>query len=421
MKDEKLIEGMEWGKDVFQYMKMNHAIGAETGKSTFLGINGPKGMGKETLIRKISNILEREFVYIDYVDWIHKSNSFSKLYHENAVVFINDISIKNGFYDNEINCFIEKNKKNRENIIFVFSSNVVLGANTPISAKLRVFLYGRLSMSEKISFAKTVINECQKDLHLENVEIPDVVLMYIIKYYTKEAGICSLSSCIRNIYEYLYFNNSCNKGGKIVIEKEQLTDILGNEKYVFDEFIAQRCLQGIGMAWTKWGGIVLPIEVLVMKGNGKILVSGNIGNIMHESIDVVFSYFRANYKKWGIKHDFFTKHNFHINIYEQSIYKDGCSAGLAFFVKTLCTIKNICFKDAIAFSGEVSLEGRVLRVGGLKEKLCVVQEQGIKKIVLPKQSWMEYQSIRNEIKENMFVYFIDDVLELKQIIQKEKR
>lgn len=94
---------------------------------------------------------------------------------------------------------------------------------------------------------------------------------------------------------------------------------------------------------------------------------------------------------------------------------------MAFFVKAICTIKNISFKDAIAFSGEISLEGRVLRVGGLKEKLCVVQEQGIRKIVLPKQSMMEYQSIRGEIKENLIVYFIDDVMELKRIIQQEKR
>ena len=245
--------------------------------------------------------------------------------------------------------------------------------------------------------------------------------MYIITYYTKEAGVYSLSACIRNIYEYLYMNNSCDNGGKIVIEKEQLTNILGNEKYVFDEMIAKKCLQGIGVAWTRWGGTILPIEMLVMKGNGNLLFSGNIGNIMQESINVIFSYFRANYKKWGIKHNFFIKHNIHINIYEQSIYKDGSSAGLAFFVKTICTIKNISFKDAIAFSGEISLEGRVLRVGGLKEKLCVVQEQGIRKIVLPKQSMMEYQSIRGEIKENLIVYFIDDVMELKQIIQQEKR
>ncbi len=420
MNEKNIIEGMEWGKDVFQYMKMNHAIGVETGRSTFLGINGPKGIGKEILIRKISDILEREFIYIDYVDWIHKRDSFSESYHENAVVFINDTSIENGFYSNGINCFIEKNK-NKKNTIFVFSSSAILGANSPISSKLRMFLYGRLSIFEKISYAKAVINVCQKDLHLEKVEIPEAVLMYIITYYTKEAGVYSLSACIRNIYEYLYMNNSCDNGGKIVIEKEQLTNILGNEKYVFDEMIAKKCLQGIGVAWTRWGGTILPIEMLVMKGNGNLLFSGNIGNIMQESINVIFSYFRANYKKWGIKHNFFIKHNIHINIYEQSIYKDGSSAGLAFFVKTICTIKNISFKDAIAFSGEISLEGRVLRVGGLKEKLCVVQEQGIRKIVLPKQSMMEYQSIRGEIKENLIVYFIDDVMELKRIIQQEKR
>lgn len=420
MNEKNIIEGMEWGKDVFQYMKINHAIGIENGKTTFLGINGPKGIGKVILIRKICHVLEREFVYIDYVDWIHRSNSFSKLYRENAVIFINNTSIENGDYCNGTNYFIEKHK-NKKNIIFVFSSNAILGANTAISSNVRVFLYGRLSMSEKISYAQTVVNEFKIDLRLNNVEIPETILMYIIKYYTKEAGVYSLSAYIRSIYEYLYLNNRWSEGKEIVIRREQLINILGNERYVFDEMITSRCLQGIGMAWTKWGGAILPIEMLVMKGKGKLLVSGNIGNIMQESIDVVFSYFRANYKKWGIKHNFFTKHNIHINIYEQSVYKDGSSAGLAFFVKALCTIKNINFKDAIAFSGEISLEGRVLRVGGLKEKLCVVQEQGIKKIVLSTQCWMEYQSIKDKIKENLFVYFIDDVMELKQIIQKEKR
>ena len=421
MSEKNIVEGLEWGKDVFQYIQMNHELGLETDKTTFLGINGPKGIGKEILMKKICNILKREFICIDYVDWIKNRNSFSdELYRENSLVFINDTSIENGFYCNEINCFFEEYKY-KKNVIFVFSSNVILGANIAISSKFRVFLYGRLSMAEKIAYARTVVNECQINLHLKNVKISDEVLAHIIKYYTKEAGIYSLSALTRVLFEYINLNNNCDERGEIVIEKEHLSSVLGNEKYVFDEKIAQRCLQGVGMAWTKWGGTILPIEMIVMKGNGKILSSGNIGNIMQESIDVIFSYFKVNYKKWGIKQNFFSMHVIHINIYEQSIYKDGSSAGLAFFVKILCTIKNIKFKNSIAFSGEISLEGRVLRVGGLKEKLCVAQEQGIKKIILPKQSWMEYQSINSEIKKSLFVYFIDDVMELKKIIQKEKR
>lgn len=418
--NKKNIEGMEWGNDVFQYIKLNHMIGKETGKTTFLGINGPQGIGKKRLIQTICSILGREFLCIDYVDWIHNSNSFSEMYQENVLILINDTPIESGGYCDEINNFVEQYKYKKNNF-FVFSSHTLLGMNTAISTKFRVFLYGRLSFDEKIAYARTVVKKCKIDLHLENVKIPDEVLAYIVKYYTKEAGVRSLSVWIHNLFEYINWNNDFDKNNKIIIRKEQISSILGNEKYVTNEMITQRCLQGVGMAWTKWGGILLPIEILLIKGKGKIFLLGNIGNIMKESVDVVISYFKFNYKKWGIKKNFLSKYNIHINIYEQSIYKDGSSAGLAFFVHILCTIKKIKFKEAIAFSGEISLEGLVLRVGGLKEKLCVAQEHGIKKIVLPKQSWLEYQSISNELKENLFVYFIDDVMELKQMIQKEKR
>lgn len=417
------LRGMEWGKNLFKYIQQNHLLGQETGKCAFVGINGPKGIGKRNLIQEICRILERDFLGIDYNKWLQYTDSYSDLYHENNLVYIYDVPMENGCYGNGIDCSLDKirNETKLKNIIFVFSSNALIGSNTAIRSSFRIFLYGRLSQDEKISYAKMLIELCQTCWSLENIVIPDNVIETIIKYYTKEAGISSLSVLIHDIFEAIYCDHTYDRKKEIVITNEQIVRILGDKKFVFDELIAKKCLQGVGVAWTKWGGVILPIEILLTRGTGQILFSGNIGNIMQESVMTVFSYFKANYKKWGINSRIFIKYDFHINIYEQGIYKDGSSAALAFFVKILCAIKGISFKQSMAFSGEISLEGRVLRVGGLKEKLSTVQEHGINIMVLPKQSWNEYQTLPNKMKEKMSICFIDNVDELKKIIQKEKR
>ena len=417
------LRGMEWGENLFKYIQQNHLLGQETGKCTFIGINGPKGIGKRNLIQEICRILERDFFSIDYNKWLQCTDSYSDLYHENNLVYVYDVPVENGCYDNGVDYSLDKmrSEEKLKNIIFVFSSSVLIGTNTAIRSNFRIFLYGRLSQDEKISYAKMLIELCQTRWNLENIAIPDNVIETIIKYYTREAGISSLSVLIHDIFEAVYCVHTYDREKEIVITNEQVVSILGDKKFVFDELIAKKCLQGVGVAWTKWGGIILPIEILLTRGTGQILFLGNIGNIMQESVMTVFSYFKANRKKWGINSRIFIKYDFHINIYEQGIYKDGSSAALAFFVKILCVIKGIRFKRSIAFSGEISLEGRVLRVGGLKEKLSTVQEHGINIIVLPKQSWNEYQTLPNKMKEKMSVCFIDNVDELKKIIQKEKR
>lgn len=417
------LEGIEWGKNFFKYIQQNHILGQENGKCTFVGINGPKGIGKRDLCQEICHILERDFLSLSYNKWIEHIDSYSDLYHENHLVYIFDVPIENGYYCNETDCFLEeiRDEAKVNNVIFVFSSNELIGTSMAISSSFRIFLYGRLSQDEKVSYTKMLVKSCRAYWHLDNVVISDSVIENIIKYYTKEAGISSLSVLIHDIFEAVYCDHKYDVKKKIVITNEQVVNILGDKKYVLDEAISKKCLQGVGVAWTKWGGIILPIETILTRGSGQVVYSGNIGRIMQESVSVVLSYLKHNHKKWNINPKLFSKYDIHINIYEQGIYKDGSSAALAFFVKILCVVKKIKFKQSMAFSGEISLEGRVLRVGGLKEKLCTAQEFGIKKIILPRQSWNEYQTLPNAMREKLTVCFIDDVDELKKIIQQEKR
>ncbi len=422
MKHENGIIGMEWGEDIYYYIKMCNALGEKNGQNYFMGINGPVGIGKRELLKEISKVIGREFIFLDYTDFVQITNFFSEYSDKsNVLVYINNTSIENGIYHNTVRKFIESINtiKSLSNIIIVFSSSAILGTNTAINAEFRVFLYNCLSMKEKILYARTVVEGCQKKWNLENVCLPDNSIEILIKYYTKEAGINYLSVLIQILYKLIFYENGCEKDRVITITNKMILRLLGSGCYVFDEQVRKRCLQGIGMAWTKWGGILLPIEVTITKGHGNINFLGNIGKLMKESVQAVFAYLNVNCRRWKIPSKNFSKYDFHINIYEQEVYKDGASAGLAFFVKLLCTLRNIKFQQPIAFSGEISLEGRVLRVGGLKEKLCAAQDHGIQKVVLPKQSWPEYQLISAEVRNSLLVTFIDDVSEVEKIIIQE--
>ena len=422
MMQEDNMADMIWGEGIFEYLKMCHALGAERGENYFLGMNGPAGIGKKELLRRICIHFNRKFIAVDYEDFILNHEFQDACMDKSLVLFyIGNTPIDNGCYHHEVDKFIEtlNSMNNTSNVISVFSSTAILGTNTAMSARFRVFLYGSLSVSEKLSYARILIKQYQKKWNMENVYLPDHSVEILIKHYTKEAGINYLTVLIGNLYEILHYQEVPDREKEITITNKMIFRMIGSGCYVFDEQIRKKSLQGIGIAWTKWGGTLLPIEMAVTKGKGNIHFSGNIGNLMKESVHVVFAYFKANYRKWKIPPGYFTKHDFHINIYEQELYKDGASAGLAFFVKVICIVKKIRFQQPIAFSGEISLEGRVLRVGGLKEKLCAVQEHEIQKVVLPKQAWPEYQLLPEDFKNRFLIDFIDDVRELEGIILNE--
>ena len=262
------------------------------------------------------------------------------------------------------------------------------------------------------------MTKCQRQWNLENIDLPDMSIKILIKHYTKEAGINYLAALICNLYEKIYYEK---KYRQVDPEPTEITNktifrILGSGCYVYDELITEKCVQGIGMAWTRWGGELLPIQIETNQGKGQIIYSSNIGNLMKESIEVVFQYLKRNYEVWRIPKKDIYRRDFYISIYGLELFKDGASAGLAFLVKLICILKKIKFKQAIALSGEVTLDGRVLRVGGLKEKINVAQMHGIQKVVLPKQSWPEYQTLPNKMRNKISVYFVDEVSELVKIL-----
>lgn len=411
-----------WGRDIYEYIQMCDQLGKVDLQNRLLGINGPIGIGKKYLVKLVCNAIQREFICVSYTRFIENSYSIIRdcLYKENhkpLLFYIEDTYLKDSNYTNDVRLFIEEaeNSKEIKNCIFVFASTAIIGSNTAIDISFRVFRYGCLSLEEKISLAHNVICRCQNQLHLPDVKLSDNLIEFIINNYTKEAGINYLVVLIKNLYESIY----CNKNESANITIETIHRVLGSGCYVWNKKISNN-VQGIGMAWSKWGGEILPIQIKTIKGEGKVIYSGKIGNVMKESIEVVIQYLKLNYKEWQIQRKDIYKKDFLVSMIELDLFKDGASAGLAFLVKLICILKKIKFKEVIAFSGEVSLEGKVLRVGGLKEKICAAQKHDVKKIVLPKQSLPEYQTLPDGMKTKLIVYFIDDVSELIKIFIKEQ-
>lgn len=426
---EKMKVNHVWGQDIYDYIRMCDQMGKESSKNWVLGFNGPVGIGKKHLIRTICNEIQRRFVCIRYEKFIECGYSLIEETiiekdRESLLFYVEETLIKDFNYTKELGLLVEfiRNHKKIENCIFVFSSTAIMGSNSAIDVNFRVFRYGCLSLDEKIELAHDVVCECQHQWDLEDISLPDMSIEILIKHYTKESGINYLSALIRNLYEAIYFErNYRNRDIELTdITNKTIYKILGSGCYVYDEQISNRCVQGIGMAWTRWGGELLPIQIEMEQGNGQIIYSGNVGDLMKESVEVVFQYMKLNYKAWHIPRKEVYRNNFYISIYELGLYKDGASAGLAFLVKLICTLKRIKFKQAVAFSGEVSLDGRVLRVGGLKEKINAVQMHGIQKVVLPRQSWPEYQALPDNMRKSLCVYFINDVSELVKIFIREQ-
>lgn len=418
-----------WGHDIYEYIKMCDQVSKESSKNWVIGVNGPVGIGKKHLIKSICDKTQRKFICIRYTKLVESGHSLIeentlKEHRESLLFYIEDTLKNDSKYTMELDSLVEfiRNNKIIKNGIFVFSSSAIMGSNYSIDFSFRVFRYGCLSLDEKIELAHDIVANCQQQWKLEDIILPDMSIEILIKHYTKEAGINYLSALIKNLYEEIYYEKKYKQLdiGLTEITNKVIYRILGSGCYVYDEQITEKCVQGIGMAWTSWGGELLPIQIELNPGKGRILYSGNIGNLMKESIEVVIQYLKLNYERWQIRKKDIYRNDFYISIPALELFKDGASAGLAFLVKLICTIKKIKFKRIIAFSGEVSLEGRILRVGGLKEKINVAQMHGIEKIVLPRQSWPEYQTLPEKMRKKICVYFIDEVSELVKIFLREQ-
>ena len=258
----------------------------------------------------------------------------------------------------------------------------------------------------------------------KNLTITKPALTNIIRYYTREAGLRNLERMIARICRKTAVEVVKEPGHKVKVSPKELEEFLGPERY-HDEIAARRPQVGIatGVAYTMYGGKIIFVEATMMKGKGQLNLTGHLGEIMKESAQAAMSYIRANAKKFNIDEDIFSKHDFHIHVPEGAIPKDGPSAGITIATSLVSLVTNRPVRCDVAMTGEITLRGELLPVGGIKEKCLAAVLAGVDELVMPKENERDVKTIGEEITDKIKITYEDkmsDVFE-RVLMDKKKR
>src|SRR6478735_12679559 len=272
---------------------------------------------------------------------------------------------------------------------------------------------------EKLAIAKQHLIPKQLEEHgitTDRLELTDESIEEFIEHYTREAGVRSLERQIASVIRGVAVKVAEGNSEKRTIKtEEQLREFLGPVKYTSE--VAERTEEtgvATGLAWTSAGGEILFIEATRMFGQGKLQLTGQLGDVMKESAHAALSYVRSNAEKFGIPKDFLEKSDVHIHIPAGGMPKDGPSAGITMFTAFVSLLTGIRIRHDVAMTGEISLRGRVLPIGGLKEKTLAAHRAGIKRVLVPERNKADLDEVPKEVRDELefvFVHKLDEVLE----------
>lgn len=429
-------------------------------KSPIICLVGPPGVGKTSLVFSIAKALNREFTKIS-VGGIHDESEIighrrsyvganpgriiqglKKSKSSNPVFLIDEIDkmtkdIKGdpascllSVLDPEQNAYFSDNYIEEEvdlsNVMFVATANYIDDIPEALKDRLEIINISGYTEYEKLDIAKTHLLEkiCNEHgIEFSKICISDDVILNIIRGYTKEAGVRELERClasiIRKIVTQIVTNNIIID--KINILKNDLEKYLGKVKY-HDHDKTEISEIGIvnGLAYTYFGGDTLPIEVTYFKGNGNLLLTGSLGDVMKESAQIALSYIKSNSRLFGIDYDKLIKSDIHIHVPEGSVPKDGPSAGITLTTALISAFAGIKVDNKLAMTGEITLRGKVLPIGGLREKSIGAYRNGIKKIIIPRENARDLDEIPSEIKQSIEYVLVDNYKDIFKLIKKER-
>ncbi|MDT7897848.1 MAG: endopeptidase La [Armatimonadota bacterium] len=304
-------------------------------------------------------------------------------------------------------------------VLFICTANITDTIPPALLDRMEVIRLPGYSHEEKLQIARRYLiprNLNEHGLTDEHLEITDDALSVIVRQYTREAGVRNLNREIANICRKVARRLAEGVSEKVVVTPENLAEFLGPPKFV-EDFAERQPRVGVanGLAWTPFGGSVLVVETTKMPGKGNLILTGHLGEIMKESAQAALSYVRSRSEQLGIPEDFFAKHDIHIHVPAGAIPKDGPSAGITMATALASLATGRPVRPDLAMTGEITLTGRVLPVGGIKEKVLAAKEAGIHEIILPTQNRKDLTEIPEHIRNALTFHFVenmDEVLEL---------
>ena len=433
---------------VIEFLAVRNLTGK--GESPIICLVGPPGTGKTSIARSIARALDKKYVRISlggvrdeaeirghrrtYVgalpgrivsglrsagvknplmllDEIDKMSSDYKGDTASALLEVLDAEQNNKFRDHYVELPVDLSE-----VLFIASANSLGDIPGPLRDRMEIIEVSSYTENEKLHIAKDHLIEKQlakNGVTSQQLKISDKALRDVISFYTREAGVRGLERRIgeicrkaaRRIYE--------GETEKIRVSGNNLEEFLGKPKYRQDKKNKEDEVGIVrGLAWTSVGGVTLEIEVNVLPGKGELVLTGKLGDVMKESARAGISYIRSISSDYGIDPEFFTKHDIHVHIPEGAVPKDGPSAGITMALAILSAVTNRPVRADIAMTGEITIRGRVLPIGGLKEKLLAAKNAGMNTVCIPKDNVSDLSEISEEITDGMEILPINHMNQL---------
>ena len=421
-------------------------------KGPILCFAGPPGVGKTSLARSIANSIGRKFVRVSLggmrdeaeirghrrtyigalpgqiIQGLRRAgvrnpvfilDEIDKLGHDfrgdpaSALLEVLDPEQNNAFRDHYLDVPFDLSE-----VLFITTANVLDPIPAPLRDRMEVIELGGYTEREKLAIAKDHLVERQVTNHgLTSEQIPftDDALSAIIRGYTREAGVRNLEREIGSVCRKVARRRAEGDEAVVVVTPELVEEFLGAPRHL-DEALANRTQDpgvAIGLAWTPVGGDVLLIEASRMAGGSQLTLTGSLGDVMKESARIALSWFRAHASTFGVDPQFYKDSEIHLHVPSGAIPKDGPSAGVTMVVALASALSGRPVRGDIAMTGEVTLSGRVLPVGGVKEKVLAARRHGVNQVILPKQNETNVrEDLTDEIRRGLTVHFVSEVDEV---------
>ncbi|MCR4745589.1 MAG: endopeptidase La [Lachnospiraceae bacterium] len=422
----------------------------EKGQSPIICLVGPPGTGKTSIARSIAESLGRKYIRIslggvrDEAEIRGHRKTYigampgviaSGLQHagvNNPLFLLDEIDKVSTEYQGATASALlevldsEQNKEFRDhyieipidlsNVLFIATANSTESIPRPLLDRMELVEVSGYTENEKLHIAKEhlVSKQIKKNgLKKSNLRISDKALHAIIDGYTREAGVRSLERRIGEICRKVAKTIYNGEAKSVSVSDKNLTKFLGNIKY-FPEEEAGKNTVGIvrGLAWTSVGGVTLEIEVNIMPGKGVLQLTGQLGDVMKESAQAAMTYIRSISDEYGIASSFYKNHDFHIHIPEGATPKDGPSAGVTMATAIFSAVTKLPARGDVAMTGEITLRGRVLPIGGLREKILAAKNAKIYTVLVPDKNRRDVDEISEEIKDGVNIKFMSDMSEV---------